>query len=216
MFVSADQDPRKAGTIWAINLDKDMPLTLPQYTVSFARVMPEQATALAEAMGPGSAEEICQRFTAGRQCYAAWMDGRIVSYGWVSFDEEMVGELNLRLRLVAGEAYIWDCATLPAYRNRHLYSALLSHILHELVENQPICRAWIGADLENLASQRGIARAGFHRVANLLVERFLAMRMVWAEKAPDIPESWLAEAKRLYLGDRDHVWQESVLHAQTK
>jgi len=214
MLVSADQDPRKAGTIWAINLGEDMPVIVPERPASFARVMPEDGDALAAAMGPGSEEEICRRFAAGRHCYAAWINNQIASYGWVSFDEEMVGELNLRLRLIPGEAYIWDCATLPAYRQHHLYSGLLSFILHELFIHQPICRVWIGADLDNTASQRGIARAGFHRVANLLVERILAMRLVWAQAEPDVPESWVAEARRVYLGNRDNVWLEAIARSR--
>ena len=87
----------------------------------------------------------------------------------------MIGELDLRLRLALDEACIWYCATLPAFRQQHLYSALLSYILKELYNTQPVCRVWIGADLDNIASQRGIARAGFHRVATLLVERILAI-----------------------------------------
>jgi ribosomal protein S18 acetylase RimI-like enzyme len=210
----ADQDPRKAGTIWAIDLGGDMPMILPECTAVFSRVMPESAGALAVAMGPGSLEEIRSRFSAGRHCYAAWVDGRIASYGWVSFDEEMVGELDLRLRLLLGEVYIWDCATLPAYRQKHLYSALLGYILHELCANQPVCRVWIGADLDNVASQRGIARAGFRRVANLLVERFLAMRLVWIQGNPAIPDGWVAEARRVYLGNRDQIWMQAVSQAR--
>ncbi len=216
MLASADRDPRKAGTIWATNLGEDLPGIAPACAATFSRVKPEEMDKLAQAMGPGSLDEICQRFSAGRQCYAAWMDGQIISYGWVSFDEEMVGELNLRLRLIPGEAYIWDCATVPAYRNLHLYSALLSTILKELHEKQPVCRVWIGADLDNVASQRGIARAGFRHVGNLLVERFLAMRMVWMQAAPGIPAGWVDEAKRLYLDNRDNLWLEALNHAQTK
>jgi hypothetical protein len=214
MMVSADQDPRKAGTIWAINLGEDMPVILPECKATFGRVGPESIDALAAAMGPGSLAEIRKRFAGGRHCYAAWFGKEIVSYRWVSFDEEMVGELNLRLRLIFGEAYIWDCATLPGYRQQHLYSALLSFILRELLTKQPVCRVWIGADLENLTSQRGITRAGFHRVANLLVERFLAMRLVGAQRDPEAPDSWVAEAKRVYLGNRDNVWLEAVRHAR--
>lgn len=214
MLVSADQDSRKAGTIWAINLEADMPVILPPCSITFSRVGVESAGPLATTMGSGSMPEILKRFAAGRHCYAVWVGNEIASYGWVSFDEEMVGELNLRIRLVPGEAYIWDCATLPAYRQQHLYSALLSNILRELYTTQPVCRAWIGADLDNIASQRGIARAGFQRVANLLVERILAMRLVWAQGDPDAPESWVAEARRVYLGNRDNVWLEAVSQAK--
>ncbi len=210
MLANADQDPRKAGTIWALNLGDDLPVITPTFSAAFSRLAPGDEAALAAAMGPGSKDEIARRFAAGKHCYAAWVGDKIASYGWVSFDEEMVGELNLRLRLIPGEAYIWDCATLPEYRQHHLYSALLAYINHELYATQPVCRVWIGADLVNFASQRGIARAGFHRVANLVIERYLAMRLVWAEKDPAVPDSWLAEAKRLYLGDRDNLWLEAV------
>ena len=214
MMVSADLDPRKAGTIWAINLGKDMPVVLPKCPADFVRVGTESAELLAAAMGPGSLGEICKRLAAGRQCYAARVGNNIIAYGWVSFDDEMVGELNLRLSLISGEAYIWDCATLPAYRQQHLYSALLSFIVEELFHKQPVCRVWIGADLDNIASQRGIARAGFQHVANLLVERFLAMRLVWAQAETNVPESWVAEARRVYLGNRDNIWQQAVNHAR--
>ena len=209
MMGLADRDRRRAGTIWARNLDGDAPVVLPACPAAFDRVGPEAASLLAAAMGPGSLAEIRKRFAAGRLCYAAWSGRELASYGWVSYEEEMVGELNLRLSLVPGEAYVWDCATLPAFRGRHLYSALLSHILRDLYV-QPVCRVWIGADLDNLASQRGIARAGFHRVADLLVERVLAMRLVWARGHPDVPESWVAEARRVYLGNRDRVWLDSL------
>ena len=214
-MASADKNPRKTtGTIWAINLGQDMPVILPECMASFGRAGQESIVALAAAMGPGSLAEIRKRFAAGRHCYVAWFGKQIVSYGWVSFNEEMVGELNLRLRLIFGEAYIWDCATLPAYRQQHLYSALLSFILRELLTKQPVCRAWIGANLDNLASQRGIARAGFQHVANLLVERFLAMRLVWAQGDPKVPDSWVTEARRVYLGNRDNVWLEASNHAR--
>src|SRR3989304_5586640 len=83
------------------------------------------------------------------------------------------GLLTLRLRLLPGEAYIWDCVTLPAFRQNYLYSALLVFILGELRSGK-LCRVWIGADLEDVASQRGIARAGFKPVADLVVRRGLA------------------------------------------
>ncbi len=208
-MVSAANDPRKAGSIWALNLDANLPEVPPQLTATFCQVGLESAPALAEAMGPSSLPEIHRRFEAGRQAYAAWVGRDLAAYGWVSFDEEIVGELNLRLRLIPGEAYIWDCATLAPYRQLHLYSALLAHMTRELYL-QPVCRAWIGANLDNLASQRGIARAGFHRVANLLVERVLGVRMVWAQGNPDVPESWVAEARRVYLGSREKVWLDAV------
>jgi hypothetical protein len=137
------------------------------------------------------------------------VEGQVVAYGWVSLESEDIGELNLRIKLLPGEAYIWDCATLPAFRERLLYSALLNYILSEL-RAQNLCRAWIGADYDNIASQKGMARAGFHHVADLVIERVLAMRQVWVIGLPDVPESIVAEARRAFLNDRDKVWIKAV------
>jgi hypothetical protein len=150
-------------------------------------------------------EEITKRLESGRQCYAAWVDGQIAAYGWVSFMEEEIGELKLRIKLLPGEAYIWDCMTLPAFRGKLLYSGLLIYILGKM-QSQNICRVWIGADLDNVASQKGMARAGFQHVADLVIERVLAMRQVWVTGLPGIPESLVAEARRAFLNDRDQVW----------
>ncbi|HLO27862.1 MAG TPA: GNAT family N-acetyltransferase, partial [Anaerolineales bacterium] len=130
----------------------------------------------------------------------------------VSFNEEHIGELKLRMRLLPGEAYIWDCATLPAFRRNHLYSALLVYIIEEL-HAEGFCRAWIGADMDNKPSQQGIARAGFHHVADLVVERVLAMRQAWVQGQPGVPEHIIAEARRAFLNDRDQVWKTAAASA---
>jgi hypothetical protein len=111
--------------------------------------------------------------------------------------------------LLPGEAYIWDCATLPAFRGKLLYSSLLTYILSELCV-QDLCRAWIGADLDNIPSQKGIVRAGFRHVADLVIERVLAMRQVWVTGLPDVPESIVTEARRAFLNDRDKVWLNTM------
>jgi hypothetical protein len=209
MMVSAENDPRKAGTIWVRNLDEASPEVTPLVEVSFGRIGPESIPALVSDMQGNTPAGMLGRFETGRRCYAGWVDGKIVVNGWVSFEEEFIGELRLRLKLLPGEAYIWDCATAPAFREKHLYSALLVYILGELGADQ-YCRAWIGANHENIASQRGIERAGFHRVAAVVVSRVLAMRMVWVQGWPGVPDSLVAEARRVYLCNRDRVWMDGL------
>ncbi len=213
MMVSSIEDPRKAGTIWALDLDEDVPFVFPLVVnVDFQQESREAAPELARVMEGATPAEILGRFERGRRCYVARVDGKVAAYGWVSFDEEFVGELRLRLRLEPGEAYIWDCATVPEFRRLRLYSALLSYILSDLRFGH-FKWAWIGANLDNEPSQRGIARAGFHHIANLVVERVLGMRMVWVEGWPDVPETLVAEARRVFLNDRDKVWQSASTRA---
>ncbi len=168
---------------------------------------------MSAALGREALADFDRRLASGRRCYAAWVGEQLAAYGWVSFGEEHVGELNLRLRMLPGEAYIWDCVTLPDFRRNGLYSALLGYISAQL-RREGLRRIWIGADLANLPSQRGIARAGFCHVADLLIERVLAMRLAWVQGRPGVPESLVAEARRVFLDDRDRAWLNALSSAR--
>ncbi len=205
MRENSKDDPRKAGTIWTLGPDDLTAPVAPAVAAEFRRVWPSDSAELTGASGGEDEAEVCRRLESGRRCYGAWVDGRLAAYGWVSFDEEWIGELRLELQLETGEAYIWDCVTLPEFRQKGLYSALLVYIVIEL-RKESTCRIWIGADLENLPSQKGIARAGFLPVAHLVIERQLGMRMVWAQGAAGAPEELVAEVRRVFLRDRDRVW----------
>ena len=214
MMVSAENDPRRAGTIWMINLDEPTPVITPLVPTIFRRIGAESISELASIMGADSSAEILKRFETGRRCYTAWVEGQLAAYGWVSPEEEFIGELNLRIRLVPGEVYIWDCVTVPAFRQYGLYSALLTYIITELRAEQ-LCRAWIGADLDNVASQRGMARAGFHYIADLVIERVVALRLIWVQGRPDVPEHLVTEARRAFLDNRDKVWLKALSSTST-
>jgi GNAT superfamily N-acetyltransferase len=209
MMVSAENDPRRSGTIWMLDLDEPARLIAPLLPAIFCRVGPESAADLVTAAGQDISAEILKRFENGRRCYAARVEGQLAAYAWVSHDEEFIGELSLRIRLVPGEAYIWDCATVPKFRRQGLYSALLAYIIGEL-RADGLCRVWIGANLDNIASQRGIANAGFQHVADLVISRVLALRLVWVQAQPGIPDPIIAEARRAFLDDRDKVWLRAV------
>ena len=214
-MASAENDPRRTGTIWAFDLDQPIPAINPAINATFSRVGIDSIMKLAAVMGPNTSTEILKRLESGRRCYVAQVENRFVAYGWVSFDEEFIGELNLRLRLLPGEAYIWDCATLPAFQRKHLYSALLANILLDL-NTDHLHRVWIGADFENVTSQKGIARAGFKHIADLVLARVLTLRQVWVQGQPDVPESLVGEARRVFLNNRDKVWLNAQVSATTE
>src|SRR6266498_2094616 len=98
MMVSADHDPRRAGTIWSMSLAGALPFVMPLVPAVFCRLELQSATELANAMGANALPEVQKRFESGRRCYAMRVGGTLAAYGWVSFNDEFVGELNLRLR----------------------------------------------------------------------------------------------------------------------
>lgn len=186
------------GTFWMLELDRPLPPAVqPHVPATFTRIGPEEK--LIQAMGPDDPAIIRQRFAMGRHCYAARVDGRLAAYGWVTFDEEAIGELGQRFRLKTGEAYIWDCVTLPAYTRQHLYSALLSYIVSEL-QASGLCRVWIGADTDNFVSQRGMALAGFQPVVDFLVESDQGISQPRLNGRPGIPKQLVMDVHHALWG----------------
>ncbi len=208
-MMATESNLQGAGTIWVVNLDEPVPAVSPRLTATFHRVGPDLVPAFVSTMDHNASADLLQRFETGRRCYAAWVEDQLASYGWVSFEEEHIGELNLRIQLLPGEVYIWDCATIPAFRQNGLYSALLGYIIKEL-RAEGLCRAWIGADMDNRHSQQGMARAGFHHVADLVVEPISTGRQVGVQAQPDMPEHIVVEARRVFLNDPNEMRNSTI------
>jgi ribosomal protein S18 acetylase RimI-like enzyme len=199
----SEADVQRMGLFWTLRLTGPLPVAVsPRVLATFQRADMEVAAELASVMGFADPTPVLQRFRRGRHCYIGRSDeGQLVAYGWITFDEDVIGELGLRVRLLPGEAYIWDCATLPAYRGLYLYPALLAWMQRELQE-AGFQRIWIGMDADNMPSQTGVARAGFQHVIDILQVRHAAARTFLADPAPGArPEDVLA-AQYMLFGDR--------------
>ena len=202
MTLPTDADAQIMGLFWMLRLDDPLPPAIePGIAATFLRAGLDDAAELAAAMGFDDVEPVLQRFERGCQCHIARIDGRLISYGWITFDEERIGSLGLSVRLLAGEAYIWDCATLALYRGQRLYPALLSHMLREL-RAAGFWRAWIGMDADNLPSQAGVARAGFQQIVTLLQANDASTPTFLIRSSPGASELDVQAAQYALLGDR--------------
>jgi GNAT superfamily N-acetyltransferase len=112
-----------------------------------------------------TAEEIEACLGAGHRAYVARLDGTPVAYGWVATLAAAIGELDVSFDLTPGDRYLWDFATLSAWRGHGLYPRLLQEILRQEGEDGP--HFWIINAPENRASAAGIAKAGFSPVSDL-------------------------------------------------
>jgi GNAT superfamily N-acetyltransferase len=203
MTLSSEADMQHLGIFWMLKLDGPVPPGAglePDIPATFLRAGPEIAGELAEAMMLDNPDNVLQRFALGRQCYLARVEGKIASYGWISFDEEGIGELGLILRLKKGDAYIWGCATLPPYRGQRLYPALLAHMLREL-QRAGLERIWIGTDADNLPSQSGVAAVGFQPVVDVM----LSQRKLLSQGRPGVPTQDVLDALYALFGNSDLI-----------
>ncbi|HEV2236228.1 MAG TPA: GNAT family N-acetyltransferase [Ktedonobacterales bacterium] len=183
------------GTLWALEL-ADAPVAVaPRVLADFGEARPADASALAAALGPDGEGELRRRRAAGSRCFVARVAGTLAAWGWVSFGVEAIGELERSLHMRPGEAYCWDCVTLPAYRGRGLYTALLGHLAATL-RGAGAMRLWIGASRANRPSVRGFAAAGFRPAVNLTYLRLGGWRHVWIGAAPHADPALAADARR--------------------
>lgn len=200
-------DPQPAGTFWTLDLKESLPEEVkPGLAARLARVDAEAVPALAQAMGLADAALVLERLAGQRRCYGAWVDGALVAYGWVTFDEEEIGELGVRVRLAPGEAYVWDCATLPAYRGQRLYPALLSYISREL-RAEGFERVLIGADTDNLPSQQGMIRAGFQPLADMQMYPARRQHRLRLIGRPGVPKEQVQRVRQALVGtEGESLW----------
>ncbi|HKZ86534.1 MAG TPA: GNAT family N-acetyltransferase [Anaerolineae bacterium] len=206
MIISRHTWAFERGTLWAVELDRQTPAPVPPRVAAvFREAHRESAELLAAAMGLPHSEPVVRRFTTGRRCFAAWVSDRIAAYGWVSQAAECIGELEREIQLLPGEAYIWDCVTLPSYRRQRLYSALLSHIVARL-RSESVQRVWIGSSLDNRASIRGFANAGFRPVVTLVYARLFELCGLGAIRHRTAPHQLVNAARRVLITDREHWW----------
>jgi GNAT superfamily N-acetyltransferase len=128
--------------------------------VRFVRYHAALAQSLADAMHVPVDNVFERRAMAADASLALLEDDSIAGYGWVSHDTIRIYELKLAVPIPRGHAYIWDCATLPPYRGRGIFSGLLRFLLEDL-RLQGDIQAWGAVAPGNEPSLHAFSRAGF-------------------------------------------------------
>jgi GNAT superfamily N-acetyltransferase len=104
---------------------------------------------------------VATRMARGCRSFAAWIDGGIAGYGWLSTRTEWIGELQLEIAPRAGEGYIWNCVTMPEHRRKGVFRSLLIDI-PAAMRAEGMSRSWIGSvaiPAENAVGSTGFAPA---------------------------------------------------------
>ena len=201
------------GRLWVMELDGDgypPALIQPDIAANFSEVTREPASTLAAAMELPGLETIQQRFAAGRRCFAAWVQEEIATYCWFSQTPECIGEMEREIKIPADEAYIWDCATVPAFRRKNLYNALLGRLaLHLKAEG--LRRVWIGSSLENHPSQRAFMSAGFRPVVTALYARLYNLSCMAIFGTSDAPKELVDLARQRLARRHERSWGPILL-----
>lgn len=135
------------------------------------------------------------RFNQGEVCGVAWSNSAVVSYCWLAFKQAEVGEINRIIKLRDNELYLYDAFTLPDYRGRGLFPALLTAILG-FARSQGYSRALIFSNSKNRPSLRGIEKAGFSLFQSIHFLKLLDLRFCLPGRTRDREPGVRVEKKR--------------------
>jgi RimJ/RimL family protein N-acetyltransferase len=123
-------------------------------------------------LGPFDPDEAATRFARGDRCMSAGLGEELVHYSWVQVcGVHAITSAGVDAPIPDGELWIYNCRTSQAHRGLRIYPTTLTHILGDAFERGARC-AWIYAAESNVASHRGIERAGFELVTTLHALRF--------------------------------------------
>ena len=126
--------------------------------------------------------EIRRRLESGNRAVIGLVGGQLAAIGWSAAGQFEIGELGLDLQLPDGDRYLWDFVTLPEWRGQGIYPALLQSFI---VQESGVQRFWVGHDLDNVASRRGILKAGFQTVGEIYASEDTGPGFVARGNAPE-------------------------------
>ena len=157
-------------------------------------------------MGPDG-DLVASRLARGCRCFVVRLDESIAGYGWLSTGPEWIGELQLEITAAPGEAYVWNCVTLPERRRQGVFRSVLAGI-QATARREGLTRLWIGSVA--IPAEKALAPAGFDAALRFSVGHLAGLHWMKAEPAPGADPSLVAAA-RTVLRDRDSPFASTLL-----
>jgi RimJ/RimL family protein N-acetyltransferase len=157
--------------LYRLTKSSDLPRAEPNCNINWALLAPENVRTLTE-IGPFDLNECSHRLQRGDLCYLAFLGDRLAHYSWVQRSgSHPITRAGVSVPVGSDEFWIYSCRTAEHARGKGIYPATLERIINDHFE-QGYRNARIYASRENVASQKGILRAGFRLVAKFTAFRF--------------------------------------------
>jgi RimJ/RimL family protein N-acetyltransferase len=129
--------------------------------LAVTRLLPAQMSTLREVFSSFAMSELEGAQRRQSQCYGAWLSGRLVHYAWVQASgSHAILEAGRHIDIKHGEFWIYDCRTNPSARGLGIYPYVLTFISNDHLR-KGVGKGFVYTTEENVASQRGILKAGF-------------------------------------------------------
>ena len=149
------------------------------------KLLKEAEVGVLHEVWPVNLEEMKTRLRRGDLCLACFTDGHLAHYSWVQFSgPHEFRDVGQRFKISLGHCWIYHCRTAEWAKGKQIYPFALTQIL-EMCNSRGCRHAWIYTIPQNIASQRGIQKAGFSfykQLASLKIFNFY-FPLIQLEKA---------------------------------
>lgn len=154
----------------------------PQASIDMRPIETDNAE-LVTAIRDESLATVFRLFVAeGRHGIFAMIDGAPVGHAWITAPADQSRVVNSYARLAAGDCLIHYCFVDPDHRGNGVYAQML-HALTAWALGSGARRVLVDTGEDNIASQRGIVRAGFIE-DQATMDVVVARRLVWSRHRP--------------------------------
>jgi hypothetical protein len=135
---------------------------MPVEDVRITTIAPEQIDDIGS-VGPYERTDVRARLVRGDTCYGAWHRGELAHFSWVQTrGVHQIAPAGITVGVEPGAFWIYNCRTHAAHRGAGLYTRVIAQIAHDaFAAGGGMKMGWIYTTASNVASQRGIVKAGF-------------------------------------------------------
>lgn len=120
-----------------------------------------------------SRADILNRLTERQRCFAVLDGQKICTYFWAQFGFKKLDELHLQFNLKPNQAWFYNAITVKSMRGRGYYPNIICYMAKALGA-EGFDEFFIDVEERNIASIRGLQKAGCNRVVKVQMKKTLS------------------------------------------
>lgn len=141
------------------------------------KLNPEILDNIGRQRGQRTADTIKKLFSQGSDLWIGWLGNKPAGICWTTC---VKNRCDYFVPLTTQDKVIYACFVFPEYRGRGVYPFMLQTIVNELLQKEQIKQVYIDCKSWNMASRKGIEKAGFHFIGRAVrVELFNHVWIPW-------------------------------------
>lgn len=156
--------------------------SVPARSLDMTVISEGNADLAAEIREPALADVFGRFAREGRHGVFAMIDGAPAGHAWITAPAASDRVVNSYARLEAGDCLIHYCFVDPARRGRGIYAEMLHEVTAWAIASGAR-RVLVDTGRDNIASQRGIQRAGFQDHQDT-IDVVVARKLIWSRHSP--------------------------------